>query len=185
MAVIRRSTKMAGMNHRFTSYLGLAVLAVAVTILSAGVTTSQAPAAPTFSKDVAPIFQEKCQACHRPDSIAPMSLVTFEQTRPWAKSIRERVISRNMTPWHIDKTVGIQHFANDRSLNDKEIDTIVRWIDAGAPQGDPRDMPKAKVWPDDSVWNFAQQFGGPPDLIVKTPLYAVSAGAVDFWYQAT
>jgi len=114
-----------------------------------------------------------------------MSLVTFEQTRPWAKSIRERVISRNMPPWHMDKTIGIQHFANDRSLSDKEIDTIVRWIDAGAPQGDPRDMPKAKVWPDDSIWNFAQQFGGPPDLVVKTPLYSVPAVAVDAWYKPT
>ena len=176
---------MARLNHRFASYLGLTALAVAATVLSAGVTTSQAPAAPTFSKDVAPIFQEKCQACHRPDSIAPMSLVTFEQSRPWAKSIRERVISRNMPPWHIDKTVGIQHFANDRSLSDKEIDTIVRWVDGGAPQGDLRDMPKPKVWPDDSVWNFAQVFGGPPDMIVKTPLYTVPAVAVDSWYKPT
>jgi len=171
--------------HRVESYVGFAALAVAVTVLSAGVTISQAPGAPTFSKDVAPIFQEKCQACHRPDSIAPMSLVTFEQSRPWAKSIRERVINRNMPPWHIDKTVGIQHFANDRSLNDTEIDTIVRWVDAGAPQGDVRDMPKPKVWPDESIWNFAAQFGGPPDLIVKTPAYTVPAVAVDSWYKPT
>src|SRR5512134_2894310 len=96
---------------------------------------------PTFTKDVAPIFQEKCQSCHRPDSIAPMSLVTYNESRPWAKAIRERVISRNMPPWHIDKTVGIQHFANDRSLNAEQIQTIVRWVDGGAPQGNPQDMP--------------------------------------------
>ena len=72
----------------------------------------------TFAKDVAPIFQEKCQDCHRNGSMAPMSLVTYEETRPWAKSIKQRVATAQMPPWHIDKTVGVQHFANDRSLTD-------------------------------------------------------------------
>ena len=80
----------------------------------------------TFAKDIVPIFQEKCQDCHRKGTAAPMSLVSYEETRPWAKSIRERVITRNMPPWHIDKTVGIQHFQNDRSLSDSQIATIVR-----------------------------------------------------------
>ena len=71
----------------------------------------------TFTKDIAPLFQEKCQACHRPDSTAPMSLVTYEEARPWAKAIRERVIKREMPPWHINQTVGIQEFKNDRSLS--------------------------------------------------------------------
>jgi len=144
---------------------------------------SQDRGALTFSKDVAPIFQEKCQSCHRPDSIAPMSLLTYEQTRPWAKAIRERVITRNMPPWHIDKTVGIQHFVNDRSLTDEQIQTIVKWVDGGALPGDPKDMPPAKVWPDDSKWNFAAQFGGPPDLIIRSPLYTVPARAMDAWYK--
>src|SRR5690242_654202 len=78
---------------------------------------------PTFTKDIAPIFQNKCEACHRVDSIAPMSLVSFEEARPWARSIKSRVAARQMPPWHIDKTVGIQEFENDRSLSDKEIDT--------------------------------------------------------------
>ena len=95
----------------------------------------------TFTKDVAPIVRDKCEACHRPNSIAPMSLQTFEEARPWARSIRTRVAARQMPPWHIDKTVGIQHFENDRSLTDEQIETIVRWVDAGAPQGDPNDMP--------------------------------------------
>src|SRR5687767_8942412 len=73
--------------------------------------------APTFTKDVAAIFQEKCEACHRPDSIAPMSLVTYEESRPWARSIKNRVAARQMPPWHIDKNIGIQHFQNDRSLS--------------------------------------------------------------------
>ena len=78
--------------------------------------------APTFTKDVAPIFQEKCEACHRPDSIAPMSLVTYAEARPWARSIKARVAEHQMPPWHIDKTVGIQKFKNDRSLTDEQID---------------------------------------------------------------
>jgi hypothetical protein len=160
-------------------------VAVVVTAPIASVATSQERPAPTFTKDVVSIFQEKCQACHRPDSIAPMSLVTYEQSRPYARSIRQRVITRNMPPWHLDKTVGIQQFANDRSLTDQEIETIVRWVDAGSPQGDPKDMPKAKVWPDEAVWNFAQQFGGPPDLIVRTPRYTVPAVAVDAWFKPT
>src|ERR1700674_2842971 len=79
----------------------------------------------TFTKDVAAILQAKCEGCHRPGTSAPMSLATYQETRPWAKSIKERVITRNMPPWHIDKTVGIQHFQNDRSLSDEQIAAIV------------------------------------------------------------
>src|ERR1043165_3903009 len=103
----------------------------------------------TFAKDVAPIFRDKCQDCHRKGTAAPMSLVTYEETRPWAKSIRQRVVTRNMPPWHLDKTVGIQNFQNDRSLTDAQIATIVRWADAGAPQGDPKDMPPPRKFEDD------------------------------------
>src|SRR5438128_9108288 len=95
----------------------------------------------TFARDIAPILQERCQDCHRKDSMAPMSLVTYEETRPWAKAIRERVISRQMPPWHIDRTVGVRKFKNDMSLTDEQIGVIVRWVDSGAPQGNPKDMP--------------------------------------------
>src|ERR1700724_974752 len=101
----------------------------------------------TFAKQIAPILQEKCQECHRQGTAAPMSLGSYEETRPWAKSIRQRVITRNMPPWHLDKTVGIQHFQNDRSLTDSQIALVAKWVDAGAPQGDPKDMPKAMQWP--------------------------------------
>src|SRR5216684_8208708 len=123
---------------------------------------------PTFTKDIAPIFQEKCEACHRPDSMAPMSLVTYEEARPWVKSIRARVAAREMPPWHIDGTVGIQHFKNDRSLSDGQIDTIVQWAAAGAPKGDPKDMPPPRVWGDESKWMLASKYG-PPDLVIKAP----------------
>src|SRR5579884_2610268 len=122
------------------------------------------PKTVTFAKDVAPIFQEKCESCHRKGSMAPMSLVTYEETRPWAKAIRERVITRQMPPWHLDKTVGIQSFANDRSLNDDQIATIVKWVDTGAPLGDKKDMPPPKTWPEDDGWQLAKQYG-PPDLV--------------------
>jgi hypothetical protein len=172
-------------TYRETVSLGLmigALIAVSILALTAPV-ASQQPAAPTFTKDVAPIFQEKCQSCHRPGYIAPMSLVTYEEARPWAKAIKERVITRQMPPWHLDKTVGIQKFANDRSLSDAQLSTIVRWVDGGAQKGDPKYMPAPRQWPDDSVWNFAEIFGGPPDLIVKSPLYTVPAVAQDAWYR--
>jgi hypothetical protein len=137
----------------------------------------------TFTKDVAPILQNKCESCHRPDSIAPMSLTNYDEARPWARSIRERVASRNMPPWHIDKTVGIQHYKDDRSLNDKEIDTIVRWVAAGAPKGDPKDMPPPMKWEDGNSWNYEKHFGGPPDLIIKSPKYTQKAVAMDAWYK--
>jgi hypothetical protein len=136
----------------------------------------------TFTKDIAPIFQDKCEACHRAGSMAPMSLVTYQETRPWVKAIRERVITRNMPPWHLDKTVGIQHFANDRSLSEPQIATIVRWADSGAPMGDPKDLPAPKQWPNDDGWQLAKQFG-PPDLVIKSDPYTMPAHGQDVWFK--
>src|SRR5688572_22608821 len=135
-----------------TTCLGVMALAAAI---GAPAASAEVPAKPTFTKDIAPIFQEKCEACHRSDSIAPMSLVTYEEVRPWARSIKARVASRQMPPWHIDKTVGIQQFKNDRSLSDEQIETVVAWVDKGAPHGDSKDMPAAKKWEDGQGWNFA------------------------------
>ena len=145
--------------------------------------SAQTAAVPTFTKDVAPIFQNKCESCHRPDSIAPMSLQTYEEARPWARSIRDRVASRNMPPWHIDPGVGIQHYQNDRSLSQKEIDTIVKWAGNGAPKGDAKDMPAPIKWADGNDWNYAKKFGGPPDIVVKSPKYNQKAVAMDAWYK--
>ena len=143
---------------------------------------SAAAQTPTFTKDIAPIFQDKCEACHRPDSMAPMSLKTWPEARPWAKSIRTRVMDRQMPPWQMDHTVGIQKFKNDRSLTDPQIDTIVRWVDGGAPQGDPKDMPAAKEWPSDQGWNFAAILGkNEPDLIVKSYDFSMPAQSQDAW----
>ena len=145
--------------------------------------SAQSTAAPTFTRDVAPIFQKKCESCHRPDSIAPMSLQTYQEARPWARSIRDRVAARNMPPWHIDPNVGIQHFKGDRSLSQKEIDTIVAWVAAGAPQGNPADMPPPVKWADGNGWNYAKELGKEPDLIIRSPKYTQKAGAMDAWYK--
>ena len=132
---------------------------------------------PTFARDVAPIFQAKCQTCHHQGTSAPMSLTTFEEVRPWAKSIQQRVANRDMPPWHLDKTVGIKHYKNDRSLSDDEISTVLRWVDAGAPQGNVADMPKPLVFAPDSNW-----FMGEPDLRVTTPNdFTMYANGPDWW----
>src|SRR3979490_1833744 len=133
-------------GHARNVAVGVWALGAAL-MLPAAAAAADAAKTPTFTKDIAPIFQEKCEACHRPDSMAPMSLVTYAETRPWVKSIRARVAAREMPPWHIGGPVGIQLFKTDRSLSDAQISTIVRWVDAGAPSGDPRDMPPPIQWP--------------------------------------
>ncbi len=137
----------------------------------------------TFSKDVAPIFQAKCQECHQPNSIAPMSLITYQDARPWARSIKERVATRQMPPWHIDRSVGVQKFKNDMSLSDDQVDTIVRWVDGGALQGDPKDLPPPRPLVTDNEWKAVRDGYGPPDLIVRSSEYTMPAEHQDVWYR--
>ena len=137
----------------------------------------------TFTKDVAPILQAKCQECHRAGSMAPMSLITYEEARPWAKSIRQRVVTRQMPPWHIDMTVGVHKFKNDMSLSDDQINTIVRWVDSGAPQGDPKDMPPPRQWPKADEWQAAQEIGAQPDLVIQATSYTMPAKHQDVWWR--
>jgi hypothetical protein len=109
--------------------------------------------------------------------MAPMSLMTYEEARPWARSIRQKVVAREMPPWFIDKDVGIQHFSNDRSLTDEDIAIITRWVDAGAPQGSPADMPPPRQFPAAETWHI-----GEPDVVVTLPKdYLVKAKAPDQW----
>jgi hypothetical protein len=157
-------------------------LCVCVLALAGASLAADKPA--TFSKDVAPILQEKCQECHRPNSLAPMSLITYDETRPWAKSIKQRVVARQMPPWHIDKTVGVREFKNDMSLTDDQIATIVRWVDAGAPQGDAKDMPAPKKFPAENEWKAASELG-PPDFVIKSDPYTMAAHHQDVWWRPT
>src|SRR6266571_5363900 len=116
-----------------------------VTILATLAGAQAAQAQVTFTKDVAPIPQERCQVCHRPGTFAPMSLLTYEEARPWARSIKEKILAREMPPWYVAKNIGVEHFRNDVSLTDKEIATIAAWADGGAPQGNPADMPPPRT----------------------------------------
>ncbi|MBI3401053.1 MAG: hypothetical protein HY048_06505 [Acidobacteria bacterium] len=160
------------------------LFAVAASLAISGLAAAADTAKPTtFSKDVAPIFQAKCQECHQPNSIAPMSLITFQDARPWARSIKERVSTRQMPPWHIDKSVGVQKFKNDMSLGDDQIDTIVRWVDGGALQGDPKDLPAPKPLVTDNEWKAVRDGYGPPDLVVRSSEYTMPAQHQDVWYR--
>jgi mono/diheme cytochrome c family protein len=125
----------------------------------------------TFSRDVAPIFYKNCVACHRPNDLAPMSLLTFKEARPWARSIKEKVLTREMPPWLADAHYG--QFANDKRLSQQEIDTIVAWVDGGAKEGDAKDLPPAPSFSDD--WQI-----GKPDLkLSMQEEYAVEATGPD------
>jgi hypothetical protein len=131
--------------------------------------------APTFSKDVAPVLYKHCTTCHRPGEIAPMSLLTYEQSRPWARAMRDNVINGVMPPWHADPAHG--KWLNDRSLTPQEKDVIVRWVDAGAPEGNKRDLPKAPEYAEG--WTI----GKPDAIVTMSEEYAVPAqGEIPYQY---
>jgi len=164
----------------FTAFATVAVVA-AMSVVGQAADPTARPV--TFSKDVAPILQDKCQQCHQPNSIAPMSLITYEDARPWARSMKQRVITRQMPPWHVDMSVGVHEFKNDMSLSDAQIDTIVRWVDAGAPEGDPKDMPPPKPLVTDNEWQGVRDGYGPPDLVIRSSEYTMPAQHQDVWYR--
>jgi hypothetical protein len=154
------------------SVIAIAVFAVSV-VVAADSNEGAVPANPTFTKDILPILQKSCQECHRPGTEAPMSLVTYEEARPWARSIKEKVITRYMPPWHIDRTVG--EYDPDPSLSDQQIALIAKWVDSGAPKGNPADAPPPRVFPPAGTWVFGEQ----PDLVVKSSGFKVPAQAAD------
>jgi mono/diheme cytochrome c family protein len=138
----------------------VACVAVALVALSAVPSRAASPA-PTFAKDVAPILYASCVGCHRPGEVAPMSLVKYDDVRPWARSIRAKVMNREMPPWGADPRYG--KFKDDRSLTQEQIETIARWVDAGAPKGNEADLPPvpqlAAGWPRDQ-----------PDVVIEMPI---------------
>jgi mono/diheme cytochrome c family protein len=156
----------------------------------AAASAADAKATPTFSKDVAPIFNKSCVECHRPTMFAPMSLTTFDAARPWAKSIKQRVVSRAMPPWGADPAHGT--FKNDPRLTEKEIDTIVAWVDAGAPKGDDKDLPVAPKFADgwtigkpDAIFTMDEEFTIPADGAVPYKYFKAPTGLTeDKWIQA-
>ena len=157
--------------------LGAVLVAALVVVTPGWSAAGQTDAEVTFTKDVAPILQRSCQSCHRsgPGGGAPMSLSTYSEVRPWARAIKERTAQRTMPPWFIDKNVGVQEFKDDPSLSAAEIATIARWVDDGAPQGNPADMPPPREFPDGKEWTI-----GEPDWIVSSPEFTVKALASDW-----
>ena len=117
----------------------------------------------TFTRDVAPILFNKCATCHRPGEVAPMSLTSYQEARPWSKAIREEVVSRAMPPWFADPHTSTLKFSNDRRLTQAEIDTIVAWVDSGSPKGNDADLPKLPKYA--PGWTF-----GEPDLVIEMPI---------------
>ena len=162
---------------------GLALLTATLTVAGSTIATAQsAPPASevTFNKDIAPILQRSCQTCHRPDGVAPMSLVTYEEVRPWARAIKQRTglgpRAGVMPPWYIEKNVGIQEYKDDPSLSDEEVARIAKWADAGAVRGNPADLPGPLVFTDGGDWRI-----GKPDLVVSTKEMLVKGNAPDWW----
>jgi hypothetical protein len=153
------------------------LLAATFGFLFAFVTTPAraADGTPTFTKDVAPIFYKSCIECHRATMFAPMSLTSYEDARPWLRSIKQRVSARTMPPWGSDMPHGV--FRNDPRLSDKEVDTIVSWIDGGAPKGDLKDMPKLPEFVEG--WTI----GKPDAVFAMTEDFRIPAtGAVEYQY---
>lgn len=129
----------------------------------------------TFAGDVAQILYDNCVSCHRPEGVAPMSLMSYEEVRPWATVIRERVASRKMPPWHIDPNIGIQKYKGDRSLSADEIATVLEWVDQGAPLGDLAELPAPPEFAGLDTWEI-----GEPDLVVEWE-YTVPASGPDLF----
>src|SRR6266849_11158725 len=153
--------------HRFTLVL------VGVVLCGLAVGASQEGASPpkevTYSRDVAPILYKNCAVCHRPNDIAPMSLMTYKETRIWARPIRDAVVQRKMPPWHADPKVG--DFSNDPRLSDQDIATIDAWVRTGTKEGDAKDLPPTPVFPEG--WHIK------PDVVLTIPEFTVSGGSMD------
>jgi hypothetical protein len=156
------------------------IKAGSVTVLVGSCAIALAAQSPvTFNKDIAPIFQKACQNCHRPGSIAPMSLLTYQDARPWARSIKVKVVKRQMPPWHIDRNVGLNQFKDDPSLTDAEIATISAWVDQGAPEGTPSDLPPPRQFTELDKWHI-----GKPDIVISMPQpYTLRAKGGDEYYD--
>ena len=177
-----RHTTFGNRFGRYGSTSVLGMLVVGAFLVLGGAAQAQAPDV-TFAKDVASILQEKCEACHRTGQMAPMSLTTYAEVRPWARAIRTKVVAGDMPPWHMSKTTGIQKFVNDISLTTEQIDTIVRWVDTGAPLGNPDDLPPTREWPSGERWRVGSLLGRDPDLIVTSTPWTQPAEGQDQWWQ--
>ena len=174
------------MKHRAAT----ACVAVATFIAIPSIARGQSGAALTFTKDVAPILYRSCVECHRPTMFAPMSLLTYEDARPWARAIKQRVAKREMPPWSADAPLGT--FKNDPRLTEKDINTIVAWVDGGAQKGNDKDMPAAPQFADgwtigkpDAVFTMTEDFKVPAEGAVPYQYIRIPTNLTeDKWIQA-
>src|SRR5882762_8761732 len=149
--------------------------AMTATLALGAITSAQAKSAPTFSRDVAPILFKNCAGCHRPGEIAPMPLLTYEQTRPWAKSIRKKLAWGQMPPWHSAEPSGT--VSNDSRLPTAEKETLIQWATMGAPKGDPKDLPSTPKFVEG--WDI-----GIPDVVLgmAKPFQVPASGTINYQY---
>src|SRR5205823_8208738 len=147
------------MLSRRVTFIALLIIGIAAMTASMKATGGEDNGAVTFYKDVLPVLQKNCQTCHRPGEIAPMSFLTYKDTRPWAKAIKTAVVNRQMPPWFADPNYG--HFANDRTLSDTTIKTLVAWADGGAIEGDAKDAPAPIA--------FVEGWSVKPDMVIEMP----------------
>jgi len=174
------------LNSRWRAAIATASLFLTGTLFAAKPTDVSAV---SFSRDVAPILRQNCQACHRPGEAAPFSLLTYQQARPWAKAMKEAVLLKKMPPWFADPHYG--KFSNDRSLSQHDIDTLIAWADAGAPEGDPRDLPPQPAYVQgwaipapDVVFEFPRTFQIPATGTLEYQKVIVPSGFTeDKWVQ--
>ena len=157
-----------------------AFLVVLFTSLAARAQSQSTAGDVTFSKDIVPILQRSCQECHRPNGAGPMSLITYEEVRPWARAINEKTHlgphAGVMPPWFVEKDIGIQKFKGDPSLSDLEKEKILQWVNNGSPRGNAADAPPPRNFDDSDKWTI-----GEPDLVVKSKEVTVPATGPDWW----
>lgn len=167
-------------SRRFVAWLVVGVVALVAPDAVHAQPNHDSATVVTFAKDIAPILQRSCQQCHRPASLAPMSLLTYAEVRPWARAIKMRTGLRSqrgaMPPWFVERDLGIQRYKNDISLNEEEIEKIAVWADNGAPLGNPADLPAPLEFGDEQEWAI-----GVPDLVLESPAVTVPAAAADKW----
>ncbi len=136
----------------------------------------------TYSGEVAELMRDNCQICHQEGNIGPFPLTTYQEVAPLAALIREQVITREMPPYHYDKDIGIQELKNDWRLSDEDINTIVSWIDAGTPEGNPNDLPEQIQYPEIGEWRLGSELGE-PDHVIKSSMWDIPANGQDMWWN--
>ena len=137
---------------------------------------------PTYAQEVSRIIQDNCQICHQPGQVGPMSFTSYEEVRPWAPLISLKVQEREMPPYQYDRDIGIQELRNDWRMSDEDINTVVAWVEAGSPMGNPEDLPAPKEYPQIGEWRLGEELG-PPDHIIQSAKWDVPANGQDLWWN--